>query len=200
MKTRMIVAILTLAGLVALPLVAQANPAVITITAPVNGSTTYVDAFPTTVTVSGNVLHSPGTVNDIRACVTVDGGSSTCGTYIAGVGNTSSFPFAIQVGIDAEGPHTFVVFADKSGGGHYGSGQVTATYLLSQTSCDEKDPPALANEYLNSKSDPYDFNTIRGKIISFIAQNMNEGKYGSCHYNVALVQSDVDALLLKLLP
>lgn len=200
MKTRINLAIMALAALIMLPVAALANPAVVSITAPVDGSTTYVDAFPTSVTVSGTVVHSPGTVNDMRACVSVDGGSPVCGNYISGAGNTSSFPFAISVEISDAGSHTFVVSADKSGGGHYGYAQVTATYLLSATTCDEKDPPALANEYLNSKDNPDTYQTIRGKIISIIAQNMNDGKYGSCHYNVTLVQADVDALLAKLMP
>ncbi|HET7318668.1 MAG TPA: hypothetical protein VFK23_05985 [Nitrospirota bacterium] len=198
--TRIYAAIMALAALIMLPLAALANPAVVSITAPVDGSTTYVDAFPTGVTVSGTVVHSPGTVNDMRACVTVDNDPPVCGNYVSGVGNTSSFPFAISVVIYSAGTHSFVVSADKSSGGHYGFAQVTATYLLSATICDEKDPPAIANEYLDSKDTPDAFKTIRGKIISVIAQNMNEGRYGSCNYNVTLVQSDVDALLVKLLP
>lgn len=203
MKTRMTrinVAIMALAALIMLPLAALANPAVVSITAPVDGSTTYVDAFPTSVTVSGTVVHSPGNVNDMRACVTVDSDPPVCGNYISGVGNTSSFPFAISVVIYSAGTHTFVVSADKSSGGHYGFAQVTATYLLSATTCDEKDPPAIANEYLDSKDNPQTFAQIRGRIISTIAANMNDGKYGSCNYNVTLVQSDVDALLARLLP
>jgi hypothetical protein len=196
--TRINVAIMALAALIMLPLAALANPAVVSITAPVDGSTMYVDAFPTSVTVSGTIIHSPGTVNDMRACVSVDGGTAVCGNYISGAGNMSSFPFAISVVIYDAGSHTFVVSADKSGGGHYGSAQVTATYLLSAVTCDEQDPPAFANEYLNNLNLPQSYNQIRGQILQFIAQNMNSGKYGTCTYNYDLVKSDVDAKLFAL--
>jgi hypothetical protein len=178
---------------------AQATPVVVAISGPTDGSTITVDALPASILVSGSVSHPQSAVNDMRACIEVDGGSPVCGDYISGTGNLRTFGFNLPVDL-FEGTHTLRVSADKSSGGHYGFAEITVTIVYTTTSCDEKDPPAIANEYLNSLNLPNSYNQIRGSIISTIAHNMNAGKYGTCTYNVAMVQSDVDSLLAKLTP
>lgn len=189
--------LLAVAALTALPVVAMANPAVVTITAPANGGSTQVETLPVSVSVTGTVLHTPGTVNDMSACLSVDGGAEVCGPTIAGVGKQSTFSFSIASDIYAAGTHTFRVCSDKSSGGHLGCAEVTHTFTLAQAACDEVDPPAIANDYMNSINLPQSFNQIRGKVISKIADNMNQGKYGTCNYNAVLVRSDVDLYLAQ---
>jgi len=185
------------AALIALPAVAMANPSIVTISSPVNGGSTQVDTLPISVSVSGIVLHSPGTVNGMRACLSVDGGTEVCGPTITGTGNQSSFTFSIASDIYNAGTHTFRVCADKLDSGHLGCAEVTHTYTVAQTACDEIDPPAIANDYMNTINLPQSFNQIRGRVISKIAENANEGKYGTCNYNSVLVKSDVDLYLAQ---
>ncbi|MBJ6802154.1 hypothetical protein [Geomonas propionica] len=185
------------AALVALPVMAMANPTVVTISAPVNGGTTQVDTLPMSVPVTGSVFHSPGTINNMRACLSVDAGAEVCGPTFTGVGNKSSFTFNIGGDIFAPGLHTFKVCADKVDGGHLGCATVEHTFTVAQSACDEVDPPAIANDYMNGINLPNAFNQVRGKIINQIAANMNEGKYGTCNYNATKVKEDVDVLLAQ---
>jgi hypothetical protein len=190
-------AIVVALGLVSVT--AHATPVVVAISGPTNGSTITVDELPATIQVTGSVSHPQAAVNDMRACVEVDGGSPVCGDYIAGAGNLRSFGFNLPVDL-YEGTHTLRVYADKSSGGHYGFAEITVTVVLSTVACDELDPPAIANAYLNSLDLPNSYNQIRGSIISTIAHNMNAGRYGTCTYNAALVRTDVDSLLAKSTP
>jgi hypothetical protein len=75
---------------------------------------------------------------------------------------------------------------------------VTVYIVLSNSACDEKDPPAIANEYLNDLNLPSSYATYRGQIIKIIALNHSNGAYGSCHYDDDAVRHDVDDLLAQL--
>jgi hypothetical protein len=184
-----------------IPGTVQANPAGVTISAPTDGQEFEVESLPAIISVSGMVTHSPGTVNDMRACVSLDSGSLTCGNYISGVGNSSSFSYSIPVEIYTAGEHTLQASADKSGGGHYGASDIiTITIVVASGACDEQDPPAFANEYLNSLDLPQTYASTRGQILSVIGQNHGAGKYGSCIYDYELVKDHVDALLIEVEP
>lgn len=180
---------------------AHAHSGSVSISSPSNNQTIVVEALPINIIVEGTITHgSPGNVNDQRACVKLDGGSPTCEpNYVGGLGNVSSRNYSITVPINSEGQHTLQAFSANSHGDHSGmSALITINIVLAITTCDEKDPPAYANEYLNSLSLPQEYATYRGQIIRVIAFNSSNGAYGSCHYDHALVRSDVDSLLVQL--
>jgi hypothetical protein len=180
---------------------AHAHSASVTISSPTNNQTIVVDSLPVNIIVEGTISHgSPGNVNDQRACVKVDGGTSVCEpNYVGGLGNVSSRNFSVTVPIATEGPHTVQAFTANSNGDHSGASTIITIYIvLANTSCDEKDPPAHANEYLNSLRLPLEYATYRGQIIRVIAFNSSNGAYGSCHYDYQLVEADVNSLLAQL--
>ena len=181
--------------------VAHAHNGSVTISSPGNNQTMLVESLPINIIVEGTISHgSPGNVNDQRACVKVDGGTAICEpNYVGGLGNVSSRNYSITVPINSDGPHTLQTFTANSHGDHSGvSTLITIYVVLSNSACDEKDPPAIANEYLNSLNLPSAYATYRGQIIRVIAFNHSNGAYGSCHYDDDAVREDVDALLAQL--
>ena len=180
---------------------AHAHSASVTISSPSDNQTIVVDSLPVNIIVEGTITHgSPGNINNQRACVKVDGGTPICEpNYIGGLGNVSSRNFSITVPISSQGQHTLQGFTANSSGDHSGmSALITINIVLANAACDEKDPPAYANEYLNSLNLPPSYATYRGQIIRVIAFNSSNGAYGSCHYDYELVEADVNALLAQL--
>jgi hypothetical protein len=133
------------------------NASVVTISAPSNDQTIIIESFPVNVIVEGTISHgSPGNFNDQPACVNIDGGTPTCEpNYVGGFGRVSSRNFTITVPISNEGQHTIQATTANSSGDHSGtSSLITITVLLANVPCDEKDPPAYANGYLNGLNLP----------------------------------------------
>lgn len=177
-----------------------AHNASISISAPIDGQEFVVDTLPAIITVEGTITHgSPGNVNDQMACVSVDGSVPICLAGPTGVGTQTSFNYSLPVEIGADGYHTIQALTDKPGGGHSGSSDIiTINIVLTPTSCDEVDPPAYANQYLNDLNPPKQYAKYRGQIIRVIAFNHSNGVYGSCTYDYPAVKADVDALLAGL--
>ena len=128
-----------------------------TISAPSNNQTIVVESLPVNIIVEGTISHgSPGNVNNQRACIKVDGGTAICEpNYVGGLGNVSSRNYSITVPIASDGAHTLQTFTANSRGDHSGFSAIVTVYIvLSNTACDEKDPPAIANEYLNESQSP----------------------------------------------
>ena len=118
--------------------------------------------------------------------------------YVGGLGNVSSRNFTITVPINNEGQHTVQATTANSSGDHSGvSSLIRIAVLLANVPCDEKDPPAYANGYLNGLNLPSDYATVRGQIIRIIANNHSNGAYGSRHYDYDAVREDVDQLLTQ---
>jgi hypothetical protein len=181
--------------------VALAHNASVSISSPSDNQTIIVESLPVNIIVEGTISHgSPGNVNDQRVCVSVDGGTPTCEpNYVGGLGNVSSRNFSITVPIDSEGQHTLQATTANSNGDHRGvSSLITINVVLANVPCDEMDPPAYANAYLNSLNLPSDYATYRGQIIRIIALNHSNGAYGSCRYDYDAVREDVDHLLAQL--
>jgi hypothetical protein len=177
------------------------NASVVTISAPSNDQTIIVESFPVNIIVEGTISHGdPGNINDQRACVSIDRGTAICEpNYVGGLGRVSSRSFSITVPISNEGQHTIQATTANSSGDHSGvSSLIRITVLLANVPCDEKDPPAYANGYLNGLNLPSDYATVRGQIIRIIANNHSNGAYGSCHYDYDAVRQDVDQLLTQL--
>jgi hypothetical protein len=177
------------------------NASVVTISAPSNDQTIIVESFPVNIIVEGTISHGdPGNINDQRACVSIDGGTAICEpNYVGGLGRVSSRSFSITVPISNEGQHTIQATTANSSGDHSGvSSLIRITVLLANVPCDEKDPPAYANGYLNGLNLPSDYATFRGQIIRIIANNHSNGAYGSCHYDYDAVREDVDQLLTQI--
>lgn len=190
----------------ALMLLASANVVLahsgsVTISSLSNNQTIVVQSLPVNIIVEGTILHgSPGNVNNQRACVSVDGAASTCEPgYIGDLGSVSSRNYSITVPISTDGQHTLQARSANPGGAHGGSSDlITITVVLASVPCDEKDPPAYANGYLNSLRLPPEYATYRGQIIHVIAFNHSNGAYGSCRYDYDAVREDVDDLLAQL--
>jgi hypothetical protein len=181
--------------------VAFAHNGSVTISSPSNNQTIVVDSLPVNIIVEGTISHgSPGNVNDQRACVIVDGGTPKCEpSYVGGLGNVSSRNYSVTVPINSEGAHTIQATTANSNGDHSGiSTLITIYVVLANVACDEKDPPAYANEYLNGLNLPPEYATYRGQIIRVIAFNHSNGGYGACHYDYDAVREDVDDLLVQL--
>lgn len=181
--------------------VAHAHNGSVTISSPSANQTMVVESLPINIIVEGTISHGPpGNVNDQRACVKVDGGTAICEpNYVGGLGNVSSRNYSITVPINSDGPHTIQTFTANSRGDHSGvSTLITIYVVLSNSACDEKDPPAIANEYLNNLNFPSAYASYRGQIMRVIANNHSNGAYGSCHYDDDAVREDVDALLAQL--
>ena len=180
---------------------AHAHNGSVTISSPSANQTMVVESLPINIIVEGTISHGPpGNVNDQRACVKVDGGTAICEpNYVGGLGNVSSRNYSITVPINSDGPHTLQTFTANSRGDHSGvSTLITIYVVLSNSACDEKDPPAIANEYLNNLNFPSAYASYRGQIMRVIANNHSNGAYGSCHYDDDAVREDVDALLAQL--
>lgn len=180
---------------------ALAHNATVTISSPSNNQTIVVESLPVNIIVEGTISHgSPGNINNQRVCVSVDGGANICEpNYVSGLGNVSSRSFSITVPIISEGQHTIQAITANPEGNHSGiSSLVTINVVLAVVPCDEKDPPAYANEYLNSLNLPSDYATYRGQIIRVIAFNHSNGAYGSCRYDYDAVREDVNSLLTQL--
>jgi hypothetical protein len=179
---------------------ASASTSINTISSPWDGQEFVVDTLPATITVEGTISHTPGTINDQKVCVSVDSGAPTCEpAFVGGLGNANSRGYSIAVTIGTEGTHTLQASNANSSGDHAGiSALITINIRVATASCDEVDPPAYANQYLNSLNLPNDYATYRGQIIRIIAFNHSNGVYGSCHYNYEAVESDVDGMLAEL--
>jgi len=157
--------------------------------------------LPVNIIVEGTISHgSPGTVNDQRACVKVDGGTAICEpNYVGGLGNVSSRNYSITVPINSDGPRTLQAFTANSRADHNGVSSLITIYVVFWNSeCDENDPPAYANEYLNSLNLPSAERLchLSERIIRVNAFNHSNGAYGACQYNYE--REDVEALLAQL--
>jgi hypothetical protein len=171
-----------------------------TISSPVDGQEFVVSSLPAIITVDGTITTVGGTINDQKVCITVDSDTPVCEPdFVGGLGSATSRNYGITVSIDTAGDHTIQASNENSDGGHAAvSDPLAITVVLTTGACDEVDPPAYANQYLNSLNLPSDYATYRGEIIRVIAFNFNGGEYGSCHYNYAAVESDVNDLLSQL--
>ena len=181
--------------------VALAHNGSVTISSPINSQTIVVESLPINIIVEGTISHnSPGNINNQKACVIVDGSTTKCEpSYVGDLGSMSSRGFSITVPVGTEGSHTVQATMANPGGSHSGiSTLITFYVVLASVPCDEKDPPAYANEYLNNLNLPRDYATYRGQIIKVIAFNHSNGGYGSCHYDYDAVREDVNALLAQL--
>lgn len=183
------------------PALALAHDSTIDISGPYDGQQYVTDTLPINISVQGTITHSPlpngANVADSQACVSVDGGAQICQPAPTFAGRPPTYyNYLVPVTISSPGFHTLQAFTRKSDGGHPGqSAVITIEVILSTTSCDEVDPPAYANQYLNGLNLPRDYATYRGQIINVIAFNHSNGVYGSCTYNYPAVVADVDALL-----
>ena len=169
-----------------------------TISTPVNGQQFTVNSLPTTIAVEGTI--SGGNINDQKVCVSLDGGAPICEPgFLGGLGNSTSRSYSIPVSISTTGDHSLQASNANSTGGHSAvSALITITIALTADTCDEVNPPAYANAYLNSLNLPNEYATYRGQIIKIIAFNFSAGDYGRSHYDYAAVVSDVNDLLNQL--
>ena len=187
--------------LISLPAVGRAHDSAVSISGPYDGQVFVTDTLPINITVEGTISHSgpPAGANvaDSRACVSVDGGVATClPAPVFGGRPPSSYTYVVPITINSAGFHTLQVFTSKTNGGHPGQSDViTIEVVLATASCDEVDPPAYANQYLNDLNLPSYYASFRGQIIKVIAFNHSNGVYGSCTYDYAAVLADVNALL-----
>jgi hypothetical protein len=118
---------------------------------------------------------------------------------LSGLGNTQSYSYSIPVEIGTAGPHTLQGISANTDGNHVGaSDPVNITIYLIPYTCDEKDPPAHANEFLNSIYVPQEYARYRGQVLSIIAFYHSNGYYGTCRYDYGRVESDVIALFGEL--
>jgi hypothetical protein len=177
-----------------------ADASVITIGSPTEGANISFDCSlytSTTVTVSGTQVHD--NVAGGRVCVSSNLPNSKTCSYYSGTGRPPTYwnySIPVQVGVGANQPLVAVGDKGTDGDAHTGSTTVHVNVSCSNLACDEKDPPAHANLYLNSLStSPSDFAKIRGNIIEQIAHATDKGKYGSCTYDYSCVEDDVDLAL-----
>ena len=190
--------------LFSLPAAGRAHDSAVSISGPYDGQVFLTDTLPINITVEGTISHSgpPAGANvaDSRACVSVDGGVPTClPAPVFGGRPPSSYTYVVPITINSAGFHTLQVFTSKTDGGHPGQSDViTIEVVLATATCDEVDPPAYANQYLNDLNLPSYYASFRGQIIKVIAFNHSNGVYGSCTYDYAAVLADVNALLTGL--
>jgi hypothetical protein len=183
-----------IAALLAIPAVAAAHSSSTSISAPSDGQEFLTDAPPLTVLVEGAVVHSnPGNASGFTICVYEGATELACEADCQGLGNHSTCNFSVPVDLGF-GEHTLRIVSTKDGA-HGSEASVTVTVSPSTVACDEKDPPALANAYLNSLDLPQSYQQIRGAVIRQIANAHSNGKYGSCTYDQDCVETDVDAAL-----
>ena len=186
------------------PAVGLSHESAVTISGPYDGQVFVTDTLPLSITVEGTISHSAppngANVADSRACVSVDGGVPTChAAPVFGGKPPPYYNYLVPVSINSAGTHTIQASSSKTDGGHAGQSEViTLTVILASAVCDEVDPPAYANQYLNGLNLPSYYATYRGQIIKVIAFNHSNAVYGSCTYNYPAVIADVDALLSQL--
>ena len=196
--------LLVFAALLVSPAVGFSHDSVVTISGPYDGQVFMTDTLPLNITVEGSISHSgpPAGANvaDSQACISLDGGVPACQPApVFGGRPPTSYNYSLPVSISTPGAHTLRASTSKTDGGHPGQSDVITIYVVLVTaSCDEVDPPAYANQYLNELNLPQAYATYRGQIISVIAFNHSNGVYGSCTYDYAAVIEDVDAMLTQL--
>jgi len=190
-----------IALLLSLPGLGLAHESSIGIAGPYDGQIFVTDSLPLSIQVDGTISHSAppngANVADSQACVSLNGGTPVCQPAPVSAGKPpSSYNYLVSLAVNSPGFHTLQAFTSKTDGGHAGQSDViTIEVVLLNTTCDEVDPPAYANQYLNELNLPSEYATYRGQIIKFIANNHSNNVYGSCHYDYAAVTADVDALL-----
>ena len=195
---------LSFAFLLFSPRLGLSHESLVSISGPYDGQIFVTDSLPLSITVEGTISHSAppngANVADSWACVSLDGGVPTCQPApVFGGKPPSSYNYLVPVSITSPGIHTLQASTSKTGGGHAGQSDViTITVILASTNCDEVDPPAHANQYLNDLHLPSYYASYRGQILKVIAFNHSNGVYGSCTYNYPAVIADVDALLSQL--
>lgn len=185
------------------PRQAFGHDAYISISGPYDGQVFTTDTLPITVNVDGSITHSAppngANVADSWACVSLDGGTPLCQPAPTFGGRPpTSYNYSIHVSIASFGMHTLQASTGKSDGGHAGVSDIITIYVNPTLEiCDEVDPPAYANQYLNSLNLPSSYATYRGQIINVIAFNHSNGVYGSCTYDYDLIKNHVDDLLAQ---
>lgn len=195
---------LSFALLLFLPGLGLSHETAVSISGPYDGQVFVTDSLPLSITVEGAISHSAppngANVADSRACVSLDSGVPTCQPApVFGGKPPSSYNYVVPVSIPSPGSHTIQASSSKTGGGHAGQSEViTITVILASAVCDEVDPPAYANQYLNGLNLPSYYASYRGQILKVIAFNHSNGVYGSCTYNYPAVIADVDTLLSQL--
>jgi hypothetical protein len=206
MMKRSIKTVAVFGALLMIPVFGWAHNSSIDIAAPYEGQEFVVDVLPVTVTVTGTIAHSAppngANVADSKACVTVDGDTENPSCAAAPVFQgkpPSSYQYSVNVTINSEGAHILQAYTSKTDGGHPGQSELRTIYVyLASVTCDEVDPPAYANQYMNGLNLPQEYAQYRGKVIKQIAHNHDEGKYGTCQYDYELVEVDVDQFLSEL--
>lgn len=190
--------------LLSAPALGLAHDTVISISGPYDEQVFVTDSLPINITVEGTISHSgpPAGANvaDNKACVSVNSETPVCqAAPVFGGPPPSSYNYSVPVSIGSQGSHMLQAFTSKTDGGHPGqSSVITIHVVLSTTTCDEVDPPAYANQYLNDLDLPSSYATYRGQIIRVIANFHSNGAYGSCSYDYAAVAAHVDQLLAEL--
>jgi hypothetical protein len=180
--------------------VALAHNSTNTISAPSEGQEFVVVSLPANIVVEGMIVHGPsGTINGQKVCVIV-GFDETCEPdFVGGLGSATSRNYNITIAINTPGPHTIQASNANSDGDHAGlSDSVDINIVVTSATCDEVDPPAWVNQYLNDINPPKQYAKYRGQIIRVIAFNHSIGEYGSCTFNYDAVKADVDDLLENL--
>jgi hypothetical protein len=179
-----------------------ADASVITIGSPLEGADITFDCSlytSTTVTVSGTQVHD--NVAGGRVCVSSNFPNSKNCSYYTGTGRPPTswnYSIPVQVGVGANQPLNAVGDKGTDGDAHTGSATVHVNVSCSNLACDEQDPPAHANLYMNNLPTtltPSQFAQVRGDVINQIAHATENGKYGSCTYDYSCVENDVDYAL-----
>jgi hypothetical protein len=191
-----------------IPAFGWAHNASIDISTPEDEQEFIVDTLPMTLTVKGMITHSAppagANVADSKACVTVDEGTpaavTVCEPALVFQGKPPTYyEYSVNVTLHSEGAHTLRAYTSKTDGGHPGQSELMTIYVyLASITCDEVDPPAYANQYMNAMNLPQEYAKLRGKVVQVIAQNHAAGVYGSCTYEYDAVVEDVCAELAKL--
>ncbi len=205
MKKRIRSTVGALGVFLVIPVFAWAHDSSITISAPTAGQEFWVSSLPVdlTVPVSGTIIHSApptgASVADNWACVSVDAGTPVCNPAPTFGGRPpTSYDYSVNVTITSLGAHTLQASTRKSDGGHPGqSDPVTIYVYLTPVTCDEVDPPAYANQYMNTFNPPQAYAQFRGLVIRQIAYNHSQGMYGTCTYDYPAVEEDVCTALLE---
>ncbi len=192
---------LFLAVVLLTPGLSWAHNAYISISGPYDEQVFTTDTLPLNISVEGMIAHNAppagANVADSWACVSLDNATPVCEPApVFGGKPPSSYNYLVPVSINSAGYHTLQASTRKTDGGHAGqSDTITILVVLAPQSCDEVDPPAYANQYLNELNLPSSYATYRGQILKVIAFNHSNGVYGSCTYDYDLVISHVDYLL-----
>jgi hypothetical protein len=204
--------VLALAVLVGLGSGLAAEAPAVAITGP--SGTIYVPAFPYNTTIDMTIGHSNlNSISNMK--VEVSGAASAtifdtkpfadqdCSAELIAASAhcaTSGSPVATQAevklkwSVPVAGLYTITV--STTHGNEHGTDSGAATFVLQMVTVEYPAPPAVANGYLNTLK-PLPASTVRGCVISQIAANAQEGRYGDRPgpYNVELIHADVDYLL-----